>query len=181
MTPTTGSHAQARTVLVVAGNADTRAVILEHAKAQGHVVVSAATPALGLTTFDMTQPDIVITDLFQSEQNGIMLVKQIHERRPTCPIVVLTDAGHGKSTLEGVRAGALDYVEQPIHEEAFAQVLQRAIQRLPVSVDDAPRDEPVWRLLHVYGDTSAAFLVKREAQDRQRSAELETNREGWAV
>ena len=40
--------------------------------------------------------------------------------------------------MEGLRAGALDYVQQPIDEEAFAQVLQRAIHRLPVSVDDAP-------------------------------------------
>ena len=105
---------------------------------KGHSVISASTPALGLSTFDMTQPDIVVTDLFLPEQDGIMLVKQIHERRPTCPVVLLTDAGHGESTMAGLRAGALDYVQQPIDEEAFAQVLQRAIHRLPVSVDDAP-------------------------------------------
>jgi DNA-binding NtrC family response regulator len=162
MIPTPGLCAQVRKVLVVADNADTQAAILEYAKAQGHVVISAATPALGLTTFEMTQPDIVITDLFQSEQNGFNLVKQIHELRPTCPVVVLTDAGHGESMLEGVRARALDYVQPPIHEEAFALVLQRTIQSLPVSVDDAPRGEPIWRLLHVYGDARAAFLVKRE-------------------
>ena len=138
MIATTGWHTQARTLLVVADNVDTQAVILEHAKAKGHSVISASTPALGLSTFDMTQPDIVITDLFLPEQEGIMLVKQIHERRPTCPVVLLTDAGHGESTMEGLRAGALDYVQQPIHEEAFAQVLQRAIHRLPASVDDAP-------------------------------------------
>ena len=171
MIPTTGLCAPARKVLVVADNADTQASILEYAKAQGHVVISAATPALGLTTFDMTQPDIVITDLCQSEENGIMLVKQIHERRPTCPVVVLTDAGHGELSLEGVRSGALDYMPQPIHKEAFALVLQRAIQRLPVSMDDVPGDEPVWRLLHVYGEARAAYLVKREVQGRQRSAE----------
>ncbi len=127
----TGSHTQARTLLVVADNADTQAVILEHAKAKGHSVISATTPALGLSTFDMTQPDIVVTDLFLPEQDGIMLVKQIHERRPTCPVVLLTDAGHGESTMAGLRAGALDYVQQPIDEDAFAQVLQRAIHSCP--------------------------------------------------
>ncbi len=134
----TGSHTQVRTLLVVADNADTQTVILEHARAQGHSVISATTPALGLSTFDMTQPDIVITDLFLPEQDGIALVKQIRERRPTCPVVLLTDAGHGESTMEGLRAGALDYVQQPIHEESFAQVLQRAIHALPASVNDAP-------------------------------------------
>ena len=138
MIATTGSHTQAHTVLVVADNADTRTVILEHARAKGYSVISATTPALGLTTFDMTQPDIVIMDLFLPEQEGMLLVKQIRERRPTCPVVLLTDAGHVESTMEGLRAGALDYLQQPIQEDALVQVLQRAIHSLPASVDDAP-------------------------------------------
>ena len=141
MIATACSHTPARTLLVVADNADTQTVILEYARAKGHSVISATNPVLGLTTFDMTQPDIVIMDLFPPEQEGIMLVKQIHERRPTCPVVLLTDAGHVESTMEGLRAGALDYVQQPIHEDAFAQVLLRAIHSLPASVDDAPAVE----------------------------------------
>lgn len=138
MSATLGSSTQARTLLVVAGNADTQTVILEHAKAQGHSVISAATPELGIETFDMTQPDIVIIDLFPPEQEGIGLVRQIHERRPSCPVVLVTDAGHGESTMAGLRAGALDYVEQPIHEDTLALVLQRAIHSLPATVDEAP-------------------------------------------
>jgi two-component system, cell cycle response regulator len=138
MSATLGSSTRACTLLVVAGNADTKTVILEHAKAQGHSVISAATPELGAETFDMTQPDIVIIDLFPPEQEGIGLVRQIHERRPSCPVVLLTDAGHGESTMAGLRAGALDYVEQPIHEETLASVLQRAIHSLPATVDEAP-------------------------------------------
>jgi DNA-binding response OmpR family regulator len=161
MTHTTGSPA--RTVLVVADNADTQAAILEHAKATGHVVICAATPALGLTTFDKAKPDIVVTDLFLPEQDGINLVKQIHERRPTCPIVILTDADHDESTLEGLRNDAFDYVQQPIREDAFTQILQRAIYSLPDSVDDATGNEPIWRLVHILEDVRT-LLVKREAR-----------------
>ena len=45
-----------RTLLVVADNPDTQTVILEHARAKGHSVIAATTPALGLTTFDMRRP-----------------------------------------------------------------------------------------------------------------------------
>jgi DNA-binding response OmpR family regulator len=164
----TALHTQARTLLVVVDNADTQAVILEHARAKGHSVISATTPVQGLTTFEMTQPDIVITDLFLPEQDGMLLVKQIRERRPTCPVVVLMDAGHDESTMEGLRAGALEYLQQPIHEDAFAQVLQRAIQSLPASVDDAPGGEPAWRRLHIgYGgrrsDMPTASVRARKA------------------
>lgn len=163
MIETTKSRAQARTVLVVADNADTQAAILAHATATGHVVICAATPALGLTTFDKAKPDIVVTDLFLPEQDGINLVKQIHERRPTCPIVILTDADHDESTLEGLRNDAFDYVQQPIHEEAFTQTLQRAIYSLPASLDEATGIEPIWRLVHILEDVRR-LLVKREAR-----------------
>jgi two-component system, cell cycle response regulator len=177
MMATHGSHTQARTLLVVADNVDTQAVILAHARAKGHSVISATTPALGLSTFDMTQPDIVITDLFLPEQEGIRLVKQIRERRPTCPVVLLTDAVHGESTMEGLRAGALDYMEQPIHEDAFAHVLQRAIQSLPVSVDDAPGVERLEYVLVMESDpnhveSTVTWLIQGTAMGLMEARQL---------
>lgn len=131
------SRTEARTLLVVAGDPATHSMILEHASERGHSVISASTPALGLSTFEMTQPDIVFVDVFLPEQDGIVLVRQIHERRPTCPVVLLTGADHVEATMEGLRAGALDYVPQPIDGDVLAHVLQRAIHRLPTTVDDA--------------------------------------------
>ena len=177
MIATTGSHTQACTLLVVADNADIQTVILEHAKAKGHSVISATTPALGLTTFDMTQPDIVIIDLIPPEQEGIMLVKQIRERRPTCPVLLLTDAGHGESMMEGLRAGALDYVQQPIHEDAFAQALQRAIHSLPASVDDAPGVERLEYVLVMgsdpaYVESTVTWLIQGTAMGLMEARQL---------
>jgi CheY-like chemotaxis protein/anti-sigma regulatory factor (Ser/Thr protein kinase) len=177
MISTTGCHTQARTLLVVADNVDTQAVILEYAKAKGHSVISASTPALGISTFDMTQPDIVITDLHFPDEEGIMLVKWIHERRPACPVVLLTDAGHGESTMEGLRAGALDYVQQPIHAEAFAQVLQRAIHSLPASVDDAPGVERLEYLLVMgpdpgFVESTVTWLIQGTAMGLMETRQL---------
>jgi DNA-binding response OmpR family regulator len=177
MNPTRRLHTQARTLLVVADNADTQTVILEHARAQGHSVISASTPALGLSTFDMTQPDIVITDLFLPKQDGIMLVKQIHERRPACPVLLLTDAGQAESTMAGLRAGALDYVEQPIHQDAFAQVLNRAIHSLPASVDDAPGVERLEYVLVMgpdpgYVESTVTWLIQGTAMGLMEARQL---------
>jgi two-component system, cell cycle response regulator len=143
----------------------------------GHSVISASTPALGLSTFEMTQPDIVMTDLFLPAQDGILLVKQIRERRPTCPIVLLTDAGQSESTMEGLRAGALDYVQQPIDEAAFAQALQRAIHRLPTSVDDAPGVERLEYVLVMgtdpnFVESTVTWLVQGTAMGLMESRQL---------
>jgi hypothetical protein len=50
------SRKPACTLLAVAGHADTQAVISEHARANGHSVIPASTPALGLSTVGMSQP-----------------------------------------------------------------------------------------------------------------------------
>jgi hypothetical protein len=50
------SRKPACTLLAVAGHADTQAVISEHARANGHSVISASTLALGLSTVGMSQP-----------------------------------------------------------------------------------------------------------------------------
>ncbi|MDH4185485.1 MAG: response regulator [Nitrospira sp.] len=132
----TPSRAQARRLLVVADSPDAQTAILEYAHTHGHSVISASTPGLGLSTFDMTQPDLVFIDLLLPGQEGLSLVAQIRERRPSCPVVLLTDAGHVELTMEGLRAGASDYVHQPVCDETLAQVVQRAIHRLPARVDD---------------------------------------------
>ncbi|NOS82015.1 MAG: response regulator [Nitrospira sp.] len=177
MSVTIGSSTRARTLLVVASNADTQTVILEHAKAQGHSVISAATPELGAETFDMTQPDIVIIDLFPPEQEGIGLVRQIHERRPSCPVVLLTDAGHGESTMAGLRAGALDYVEQPIHEQTLALVLQRAIHSLAATVEEAPGIDRLESVLVMgcdpnYVESTVTWLVQGTAMGLAEAKQL---------
>ena len=125
----------------------------------------------------MTQPDIVIMDLFLPDQEGMTLVKQIRQRRPTCPVVLLSDAGHDASTMEGLRAGALDYVQQPIHEEAFAQVLQRAIHSLPASVDDAPGVERLEYVLVMGPDpndveSTVTWLIQGTAMGLMESRQL---------
>jgi anti-sigma regulatory factor (Ser/Thr protein kinase) len=106
-----------------------------------------------------------------------MLVKWIHERRPACPVVLLTDAGHGESTMEGLRAGALDYVQQPIHAEAFALVLQRAIHSLPASVDDAPGVERLEYLLVMgpdpgFVESTVTWLIQGTAMGLMETRQL---------
>jgi DNA-binding response OmpR family regulator len=187
MSQTKGLDREARTLLVVADKADTKNVILEYAEAQGHSVISASNPALGLSTFDISKVDIVITDLFLPDHEGIMLVKQIRERRPSCPILLLTDAGHAASTQEGLRAGALDYVEQPIRQDAFAQALSRAIHSLPASTVDETVVLDLCEALSLVGDDQDLFYASgrlfleaslkdttaaREALGRQDSEDL---------
>ena len=125
MVATTGSPIQARTLLVVADNADTQTVILEHARAQGYSVISASSPALGLSTFDMTKPDIVITDWAMPIFDGIELTQMIRQpganANPFVPIIMLTGHSEKKRIVAARDAGVTEFLAKPLSARALYQ------------------------------------------------------------
>jgi anti-sigma regulatory factor (Ser/Thr protein kinase) len=105
----------------------------------------------------MTQPNIVITDLLQKYE-GIVLVKQIHEGRPTCPVLLLTDAGEVKSRMEG-------------------HALKRSIHSLPAPVDDAPGIERLEYVLVMrpdpaYVEGTVTWLIQETAMRLMEARQL---------
>ena len=67
--------------------------------------------------------DLAIVDLGLPKINGIELIKQWRENSITFPILILTARGNWQDKVEGLDAGADDYLVKPFHlEELFARV-----------------------------------------------------------
>ena len=67
--------------------------------------------------------DLAIVDLGLPKINGIELIKQWREDNITFPILILTARGNWQDKVEGLDAGADDYLVKPFHlEELFARV-----------------------------------------------------------
>ena len=66
-------------------------------------------------------PDIIITDYIMPEMDGIMLTKKLKSREATraIPIMMLTVKDEEESELEGLDAGADDYLTKPIARKRF--------------------------------------------------------------
>ncbi len=56
--------------------------------------------------------DIILTDYFMPEMNGIDLLKWIHEHNMETPVVMLTAAGSETVAVEAMKLGAYDYVRK---------------------------------------------------------------------
>src|SRR5262245_7335966 len=56
----------------------------------------------------------VLLDIMMQEHNGLDLLRQLTERRPEVPVIMLTGVDDGPSALEAMRAGAFDYVVKPV-------------------------------------------------------------------
>lgn len=73
--------------------------------------------------------NVVVTDIKMPKLSGIDLTRQILNRWPELPVVVITAFGSIDSADAAMRAGAYDFVTKPLEIDALAGVLERAVQR----------------------------------------------------
>jgi DNA-binding NtrC family response regulator len=107
-----------RTVLVIDDSEAVRTAFEVLFSLHGARVLSAATPAQGLSVLAQGSVDLVIQDMnFRREattgEEGIALFREIRARFPELPIVLLTAWTHLETAVELVRAGAADYIAKP--------------------------------------------------------------------
>ena len=73
--------------------------------------------------------DLLITDVKMPGTDGMELLRQVKERLPWIPVLMVTGYGDVPLAVQAVKNGALDFVEKPLDREAFLQTVQRLIER----------------------------------------------------
>jgi two-component system response regulator PhoP len=67
--------------------------------------------------------DVAIVDLGLPKVSGLDLIRRVREQRKSYPILILTARDRWQDKVEGLQAGADDYVAKPFHfEEVLARV-----------------------------------------------------------
>lgn len=76
-----------------------------------------------LILFEKEDFDLVITDLILPKINGLELSKNIRNKNPSVPIIMLTALGTTDDKVEGFDAGADDYLVKPFDfRELYARI-----------------------------------------------------------
>ncbi|TWI74172.1 phospho-acceptor domain-containing protein [Desulfobotulus alkaliphilus] len=58
--------------------------------------------------------DVVVSDIRMPEQDGLSLMARIREIYPDMEVILLTGQGDIREGVEGIRAGAFDYITKPV-------------------------------------------------------------------
>lgn len=76
-------------------------------------------------------PDLIITDVMMPERDGIELCRMLKNEMLTqhIPIIILSAKSTIEDTLEGLKAGADDYIPKPFNE----QILLAKVRTLPAN------------------------------------------------
>jgi PAS domain S-box-containing protein len=119
---TTGANApagtqpsgSADTVLLVDDNADMRDYVRKLLSSRFNVV-TAADGAEALASIGARVPDLVLTDVMMPKLDGFALLKALRsdERTRDIPVVLLSARAGEESRIEGIDAGADDYLVKP--------------------------------------------------------------------
>jgi DNA-binding response OmpR family regulator len=90
---------------------------------EGYEVISAADGAEGLARALADDPDLVVLDVMMPRMSGLDVCKQLKNKRPSLPIIMLTARGQEIDKVVGLELGADDYVTKPFSiRELMARV-----------------------------------------------------------
>src|ERR1051325_5567189 len=105
--------AQRKTLLIVDDDADLRTAVAEQLQAEEFDTLAAATAGEGVRLAESDRPDLILLDVDLPDFDGREAAKRLRDGGVSTPIIMLTAAGGDEDTVEGLDAGANDYVTKP--------------------------------------------------------------------
>lgn len=101
--------------------------------------IEAENGAVVLKLLKNIEPDLIVTDLYMPELNGIELVRELNNlgKTATIPIVVVTSAGSAEQREELKSLGVAAILTKPINPMAISQVLTAIFPDMEEEDNDA--------------------------------------------
>ena len=116
-------------VLLIEDEEHLRNQLRDRLKAEGHVVDTAADGEEGLYAGREYPVDIAVIDLGLPKLTGIEVIKQLRAAEKHFPILILTARGRWQDKVEGLEAGADDYLVKPFEVEELLARLRALLRR----------------------------------------------------
>jgi len=120
-----GAGQARRRVLVADDNADMRGYVQRLLEERGYQVEVAADGAQALAQASRDPPDLILSDVMMPGLDGFALIERLRaqDATRTLPVILLSARAGEEARIEGLNAGAEDYVVKPFSaRELFARV-----------------------------------------------------------
>ena len=105
-------------------------------KANGYRAETFASAEAFLDPKRRDRPDCIVIDIGLPGMDGVALIRELHRRGSSPPMVVLTGRGDVASAVSAMRAGAFDFLEKPCDSDELLGALKAAIEGAEDRDDD---------------------------------------------
>lgn len=118
-------------ILVVEDNREMAAVLARNFAAAGINCDHAESVADAELLIGQIDYRLAVLDLGLPDEDGMALLKRLRTRRNPLPVIVLTARGDAVARVEGLRAGADDFVVKPFLFDELHARLEAVLRRNP--------------------------------------------------
>ena len=116
-------------ILIIEDETALRERVTAQLREQGYAVDSAADGRTGLYLGQEYPLDAAVVDLGLPDLSGIEIIRRWRAAGRTFPVLILTARGRWQDKVEGLEAGADDYLVKPFYTEELLARLRALIRR----------------------------------------------------
>ena len=96
---------------------------------RGHHVLTASSGQAAPDRLSTDDVDVVILDVKMPGMNGLEALREIRLRHPLIEVIMLTGHGSVESAVDGMKAGAFDFVTKPCDIDELLSKVEEASTR----------------------------------------------------
>ena len=129
--PATPGSVSQKTVLLADDNGIILKTLSSVLKSKNYITITAENGLEALKLASQERPDLIITDLLMPKMDGMTLIKKLKDQSSTrdIPIMMLTAKDEVDSEVEGIDAGADDYLTKPVNAKRLLARVSRLLTR----------------------------------------------------
>lgn len=116
-------------VLVVDDDKSVRESLVRALELEGYIVRSASDGAKALDAIKDEQPDVIVLDVMMPSVDGLTVCRVLRAEKNKVPILMLTARTETSDRVQGLDAGADDYLPKPFALEELLARLRALLRR----------------------------------------------------
>jgi two-component system alkaline phosphatase synthesis response regulator PhoP len=154
-------------LLVIEDDDNISTAIEEYFSRAGYAVRTAADGLAGIEAVIKNRPDVVVLDLMLPKMDGLAVCKELRQKNPQMPILMLTAKDDVVDKVLGLEMGADDYITKPFSLREVEARIKSVLRRATAMVGGDVKDEtPIVR------GNLRVDPVRREVTIAERQVEL---------
>lgn len=138
---------ETRRVLVVDDEQEVRDTLSSVLKSLDYVPYVAANGVEALEIIKKEKIDVVLSDLYMPEMDGIELLKRVRALDKKVVFLMITAHPTIETAVEAVKKGAYDYLTKPFHIEEVRLKINRALESKGLTHSLKTANGIIWALI----------------------------------
>ena len=158
-------------VLIVEDDPNIRELLQMYLEKDGYAVTLACDGGQGLDKFRAIKPDLVLLDVMMPVMDGWAVCKAIRQEGKT-PVIMLTAKGETDDKVQGLKAGADDYVTKPFEMKELLARIEAVLRRADRGAEEVKARRLVFDKLVIDMDAFELTVAGKKVDTPPKEMEL---------